>query len=61
MPIVVLGNMRDLPGRRVEHDFAMSWAARERGKDKLKNGGKIKPPHFSEIIRSKRERPKFPG
>lgn len=53
--------MRDLPGRRVEHDFAMSWAARERGKDKLKNGGKIKPPHFSEIIRSKRERPKFPG
>ncbi|PAV73330.1 hypothetical protein WR25_18904 [Diploscapter pachys] len=32
VPIVVLGNMRDLPGRRVEHEFAMSWAARERVK-----------------------------
>ncbi|CAJ0595162.1 unnamed protein product [Cylicocyclus nassatus] len=32
VPIVALGNMRDLPHRKVDSDFAYSWAARERVK-----------------------------
>lgn len=32
VPIVALGNMRDLSNRRVDSDFAYSWAARERVK-----------------------------
>lgn len=31
VPIVVLGNMIDLPGRKVDSEFAQSWAAKERG------------------------------
>ncbi|ETN76066.1 Miro-like protein [Necator americanus] len=31
VPIVALGNMRDLAHRKVDSDFAYSWAARERG------------------------------
>ncbi|KAK6105303.1 Miro-like family protein [Brugia pahangi] len=32
VPIVVLGNMIDLPGRKVDSDFARSWAAKEKVK-----------------------------
>ncbi|KAK6726116.1 hypothetical protein RB195_004433 [Necator americanus] len=32
VPIVALGNMRDLAHRKVDSDFAYSWAARERVK-----------------------------
>uniref|UniRef100_F1LBB6 NF-kappa-B inhibitor-interacting Ras-like protein n=2 Tax=Ascaris suum TaxID=6253 RepID=F1LBB6_ASCSU len=32
VPIVVLGNMIDLPGRKVDSEFAQSWASREKVK-----------------------------
>ncbi|CAI4227590.1 unnamed protein product [Auanema sp. JU1783] len=32
VPIVVLGNMRDLPGRQVDREFAQTWATREKVK-----------------------------
>lgn len=32
VPIVVLGNMTDLPGRKVDSEFALSWANREKVK-----------------------------
>uniref|UniRef100_A0A915PJB9 NF-kappa-B inhibitor-interacting Ras-like protein n=1 Tax=Setaria digitata TaxID=48799 RepID=A0A915PJB9_9BILA len=32
VPIVVLGNMTDLPGRKVDSEFAQSWASKERVK-----------------------------
>lgn len=32
VPIVVLGNMTDLPGRKVDTEFALNWAAREKVK-----------------------------
>ena len=31
VPIIVLGNMTDVPGRQVDTDFAVNWAAREKG------------------------------
>ncbi|VDM97948.1 unnamed protein product [Thelazia callipaeda] len=32
VPIVVLGNMTDLPGRKVDSEFAQSWATQEKVK-----------------------------
>ncbi|GMT01324.1 hypothetical protein PENTCL1PPCAC_23498 [Pristionchus entomophagus] len=32
MPIVVLGNMTDLPGRKVDSEFALNWSQREKVK-----------------------------
>ncbi|VDO78555.1 unnamed protein product [Onchocerca flexuosa] len=32
VPIVVLGNMTDLPGRKVDSEFARSWATKEKVK-----------------------------
>ncbi|VDK23789.1 unnamed protein product [Anisakis simplex] len=33
VPIVVLGTMCDLPGHKVDSDFAQNWANREKGND----------------------------
>ncbi|GMT29163.1 hypothetical protein PFISCL1PPCAC_20460 [Pristionchus fissidentatus] len=32
MPVVVLGNMTDLPGRKVDSEFALNWSQREKVK-----------------------------
>lgn len=32
---MVLGNMRDAPGRKVDREFSLAWAAREKGKSNV--------------------------
>ncbi|VDM53531.1 unnamed protein product [Angiostrongylus costaricensis] len=42
VPIVALGNMKDLSNRKVDSDFAYSWAAREREESKFSLSKKLK-------------------